>query len=100
MVDGHISGIMELALFLAEEGLAQGQGRVPTQPLNGEAMTARDHPLKLRLATRIHVQLTDLGPHGVLGDIVVKHVVEEPENVIERAQTRPQVTEGRTVLGL
>lgn len=46
------------------------------------------------------LKLTDLGPHGVLGDIVVKHVVEEPENVIERAQTRPQVTEGRTVLGL
>lgn len=47
-----------------------------------------------------YLKLTDLGPHGVLGDIVVKHVVEEPENVIERAQTRPQVTEGRTVLGL
>lgn len=46
------------------------------------------------------LKLTDLGPHGVLGDIVVKHVVEEHENVIERAQTRPQVTEGRTVLGL
>lgn len=46
------------------------------------------------------LKLTDLGPHGVLGDIVVKHVVEEPENVIERAQTRPQVTEGRTVLSL
>lgn len=46
------------------------------------------------------LKLTDLGPHGVLGDIVVKHVVEEPENVIERAQTRPKVTEGRTVLGL
>lgn len=46
------------------------------------------------------LKLTDLGPHGVLGDIVVKHVVEEPENVIERAQIRPQVTEGRTVLGL
>lgn len=46
------------------------------------------------------LKLTDLGPHGVLWDIVVKHVVEEHENVIERAQTRPQVTEGRTVLGL
>lgn len=44
--------------------------------------------------------MTDCGPHGVHGDIVVKHVVEEPENVIERAQTRPQVTEGRTVLDL
>lgn len=44
--------------------------------------------------------MTDRGPHGVHGDIVVKHVVEEPENVIERAQTRPQVTEGRTVLDL
>lgn len=48
----------------------------------------------------INFKLTDCGPHGVHGDIVVKHVVEEPENVIERAQTRPQVTEGRTVLDL
>uniref|UniRef100_K1Q6Z0 Hemicentin-1 n=1 Tax=Magallana gigas TaxID=29159 RepID=K1Q6Z0_MAGGI len=39
MVDGHTSGIMQLALFLAEEGQPQGQGRVPTQPLNGEATT-------------------------------------------------------------
>lgn len=100
MVDGHTSGIMQLALFLAEEGQPQGQGRVPTQPLNGEARTVLGHPLKLRLATQIHAQLTDRGPHGVHGDIVVKHVVEEPENVIERAQTRPQVTEGRTVLDL
>lgn len=100
MVDGHTSGIMQLALFLAEEGQPQGQGRVPTQPLNGEATTVLGHPLKLRLATQIHAQLTDCGPHGVHGDIVVKHVVEEPENVIERAQTRPQVTEGRTVLDL
>lgn len=48
----------------------------------------------------MNFKLTDCGPHGVHGDIVVKHVVEEPENVIERAQTRPQVTEGRTVLDL
>lgn len=46
------------------------------------------------------LKLTDLGPHGVLGDIVVEHVGEEPESVIERAHIRPQVTEGRTVSGL
>lgn len=57
MVDGHTSGIMQLALFLAEEGQPQGQGRVPTQPLNGEATTVLGHPLKLRLATQIHAQV-------------------------------------------
>lgn len=57
MVDGHTSGIMQLALFLAEEGQPQGQGRVPTQPLNGEARTVPGHPLKLRLATQIHAQV-------------------------------------------
>lgn len=48
----------------------------------------------------MNFKLTDRGPYGVHGDIVVKHVVEEPENVTERAQTRPQVTEGRIVLDL